>query len=168
MSTLYELDQALKSAMDQVFESIDSETGEITDQIDFTVIDQLKEDREKKLEGIGCYIKNLTAETDAIKSEIAALSKRASNKKRKIEHLKAYVTESLNLAGQNKFETAKVAYSFRKSKSVNVMDLDKIPDEYVRLKTEKSPDKTAIKRAIISGETIPGASIETSMNLQVR
>jgi hypothetical protein len=168
MSTLYELDQALKLAMDQVFENIDPETGEITDQIDFTVIDQLNGDRNKKLEGIGCYIKNLTAEIDAIKSEIATLSKRASNKKRKIEHLKKYVTESLNLVGQNKFETAKVAYSFRKSKSVNVINIDNIPDEYVRLKTEKVPDKTAIKKAIISGETIPGASIETSMNLQVK
>lgn len=168
MSTLYELDQALKLAMDQVFESIDSETGEITDQIDFTVIDQLKEDRNKKLEGIGCYIKNLTAETDAIKSEIAALSKRVSAKNRKIEHLKAYVSDSLNLSGQNKFETAKVAYSFRKSKSVNVIDLDKVPDEYIKIKTEKSPDKTAIKRAIKSGETVPGATIETSFNLQVR
>ena len=168
MGTLYELDQALKLVMDQVFEGINPETGEVTEQIDFTVIDQLNENRDKKLEGIGCYIKNLTAEIDAIKSEISTLSKRVSNKKRKIEHLKKYVTESLNLAGQNKFETAKVAYSFRKSKSVNVIDLDKIPDEYVRLKTEKSPDKTAIKKAIISGETIPGASIETSMNLQVR
>lgn len=60
------------------------------------------------------------------------------------------------------------SYKIRKSEAVIIEDIGAIPEEYVKTVVTQNPDKLAIKQAIKSGIDIPGASIETRDNLQVR
>ena len=60
MASLYEINQAIMDCMDM-------ETGEI---LDVQQLDALQMQLEDKLEGIGCWIKNLEAEAAAYKAEM--------------------------------------------------------------------------------------------------
>ena len=46
--------------------------------------------------------------------------------------------------------------------------MDKLPKEFIKVKTEEKPDKVAIKDAIKSGEKINGAKIVTNYNIQIK
>ena len=131
MATLYEIEQA-------IMDCVDLETGEI---IDIEKLDQLQMNRDSKIENIALYIKNLLSDAAGIKAEKENLAQRQKVAENKANSLKKYL--SGYLAGQ-KFSTARVAISFRKSESVNIKDSTAIPKEYLKYK-DPEPDKTAIK-----------------------
>ena len=58
--------------------------------------------------------------------------------------------------------------SYRKSESVNITDIDSVPKEYIKIKTEVSADKTNIKKAIKTGQYIDGAELVTNINMQIK
>ena len=137
--TIYEIDQA-------IMECVDLETGEI---IDTEQLDKLQMEREEKLENIACWIKDLNAEAEAIKTEKQILANRQKVAENKAESLKKYLAYALD--GQ-KFSTAKCAVSFRNTESVEVTEegLEALMKEHDELLTYKAPEpnKTAIKNAI--------------------
>ena len=54
-----------------------------------------------------------------------------------------------------------VTASLRKgSESVDIDDLESIPDEYVKVEVKETPDKTAIKRDLKAGIEINGVSLK--------
>lgn len=165
---LYELDRAIAAALESALEfGVDMETGEVIAG-SFDELEALSEARDKKLENIGLYIKNLSYEVESINTEAAALKARADVKKRKIERLKEYVTNSLLNASQTKFEAPRVAFSLRRSEAVNVLSTDALPPEFTKVKTEVSPDKVALKKAIKAGQEVPGAELIINQSLQIK
>lgn len=161
--TLYEIDEALLNL-------VDPETGEIMDISAFT---ELQMDREKKLEGIACWIKDLYAEEDALKHEEECLKYRramARNKRQKLLELLQTM-----LAGE-KLKTGKVAVSYRKNPPSVQVDNEAELLEWARSRCRtdllrlKDPelDKAGVKAAIEKGEYVPGARIvqETRMVIQ--
>lgn len=155
--TLYELDKAI---MD--FELEVNEDGEVLNIQD---LDDLKMEREKKLEGVGLWIKNLEAEKEAVKHESDNLADRAKRLGKKIDGLKGYLAYALD--GQ-KFSTPKVAVSFRKSESVNIPDEMLIEDKFCNISVQRKPDKTLIKNALKNGEEVKGAELVTKSNISIK
>ena len=150
---LYEINEAILSC-------VDPETGEA----DAEKLDELMLMREEKLENLALWVKDLKAEADAIKAEEKALAERRQAKERKAESIKAYLEKEL--AGQ-KFETSRAVCSFRKSQKVEITDLDKIPDDYLRYSAPIA-DKTAIKAAIKDGLKIEGAELVDSVTMSIK
>lgn len=155
MPSLYEIDQAIMACLD-------TETGEI---IDCEALANLQMEREAKLEGIACWIKNLLSDADAIKAEKNALADRESKCRKKAEQLKTFLAEACS--GQ-KFSTAKCAVSFRRSETVEVEDLKLIPAELLRVKTEVEPDKAAIKALLKTGQAVNGCYLKENSNIQIK
>lgn len=164
--TLYEIDQAIMAALEG---AIDPETGEVLDDALMADYEQLQMDRETKIENIGCYIKNLEADAAAIKAEAKNLTARAKVCENKAEHLRNYLQFCLD--GQ-KFQSSKLAVSFRKSQAVNV-DIGILlayPDEcddYLRYK-EPEADKAKIKAALKAGEIIPGCELVDNVSMIIK
>lgn len=150
---LYEINEAILAC-------VDPETGEA----DAEKLDELMLMREEKLENLALWVKDLKAEADAIKAEEKALAERRQAKERKAESIKAYLEKEL--AGQ-KFETSRAICSFRKSQKVEITDLDKIPDDYLRYSLPTA-DKAAIKAAIKDGLTVEGAELIDSMTMSIK
>lgn len=146
--TLYELAHEM-AAFDL---KVDEETGEVTNMDE---LEALQMEHDAKVENIGLWVKNLKAESDAIKEEVKKLTARARVADNKAERLKEYLTECL--AGE-KFKTARLQVSYRKSQAVNITDTLALPEEFTVI--DIKPDKTAIKTAIKMGNTIPGAELE--------
>lgn len=155
MASIFEIDA-------QIMDCVDPDTGEI---IDSAKLEALQIERETKIENVALWVKNLRYEAQNLKAEKDALAEREKAAKRKIESLESYLETAL--AGQG-FETPKVKVSFRKSKVVEITDERKIPEEYVRTKVEKSPDKIAIKEALKNNFQIPGAFMKEKTNIQIK
>ena len=164
MATLYEISKTIEDVIERGYH-VDEETGEYFDE---EMLDNLEMDYEEKLENVALFCKNLDAEADAIAAEAKILSERAKAKRNKSERLKGYMATSMVSMNKTELDKPKVRLSFRKSTSVNVYQEDSIPAEYINEKVTKSVDKTAIRKAIKNGETIPGANLVESLNLQVK
>lgn len=154
MATLYEIDE-------EILNCVDMETGEI---IDVERLGQLKLAREDKVEGIALWIKNLLSDADAIKSEEEKLAQRRKANENKAKNLKEYLSKFLN--GQ-KFKTPKVSISYRKSESVEVTDISKLDDGYLKF-AEPTVDKTKVKKALKAGTVLQGVSLVENQNIQIR
>lgn len=151
---LYEIDSA-------IMDCVDMETGEI---IDMEALEDLQMERDQKIEGIGCWIKNLLADAKALKEEKDNLAARQKAAENKAASLKTFLSRYLN---GEKFKTAKVAISYRKSDSVDITEGAVIPEEYLKY-SEPTPDKIGLKAALKAGEEFPGISIVTSSNIQIK
>lgn len=161
---LFDIDERLAACV-KLDESrvVDTESGEI---IDLEAIAALEMERDKKIENLGCWYKNLLAEAEALKAQKNAFAEREKAKKAKAESLKGFLGRYLN---GKKFETAKVAMSFRKSEAVefDASYLYDVPADFLKFK-EPELDKTAVKKAIKAGESVPGCELVTRQNLQIK
>jgi len=129
------------------------------------------------LEGIGvegkiedyCYVINqLVADTAMIDTEIERLKMKKAQAKGGIERMKKALLAYMTAADIKKTNAGTFTLSLRKSKSVVVSDISKIPEKYIKVKTTTEPDKTALKKAIEAGENIEGATVQTNNNLQIK
>ena len=110
-------------------------------------------------------MKNLLSESEALKAEEKAFAERRKSAESKAESLKRYLDTALK--GQ-KFNTTKVAISYRKSTSVDVLDVSKLPQEYQVVKTEVVADKKAIGDALKAGGSVAGATLVEKNNLSIK
>lgn len=171
---LFDIDEKLYNLIEN---AIDVETGELYEtqkELD-KAIDECGIELEKKIENIGCFIKNLEADAKALKEEEANLKHRREVAEKKIESLKKYLNGYLMAVYPNdadrakwKFNTPKVVMGFRKSTTVEVPDIDKLDKNFLRVKTEVSADKTAIKDAIKNGKIVDGAFLQDNVNLSIK
>lgn len=160
--TIYDIDQAIMGL-------VDLETGEI---LDYEAFSELKMERDAKIEGMALWTKNLDAEAAAIKAEEDALAERRKVLENKSKRLKTYISEIL--AG-DKFTTARVACTFRKSKSVEIPDeaafIQAMQEsqhwEYLKF-SKPTVNKTEITNAIKAGKEVPGAQLVEKHNLSIK
>lgn len=151
---LYEV----KAEMESCF---DAETGEIFDSEKYQ---ELGIAFDEGIEYLGCLAKNLKAEAAAHKAEKDAQAKMQKSCENKAESIIRYVDSLLN---GEKFKSAKVSFSYRKSEAVEITDICQIPSEYLKI-AEPTADKMGIKQALKAGAEIPGAELVEKMNLQMK
>ena len=146
---LYEIDNAIYECVNEDGEVIDTEK-----------LEELQMERDKKIECIACWIKDLAAEANAIKEEKLKLEARQKVAENKAKSLKNYLAYALK---GTSFRTAKVSVSFRKTESVEVTpdgleNLKAMRDDLLKYK-EPEPDKTALKQALKSGLSVRGVQL---------
>ena len=152
--TLYEIDHA-------IMECVELETGEI---IDIEHLDKLQMERDAKIENVACWIKDLNAEAEAIKAEKQALAERQKVAENKAESLKKYLAYALD---GKAFKSTRASVSFRKSHAVEIADIYKLDENYLRYK-EPEADKTAIKEALKAGKTVAGATLVENTSVIIK
>ena len=155
MANLYEIDHG-------ILECLDMETGEILDP---ERLESLQMERDQKIEGVVCWVKNLLSDAEAIKAEREALADREAKCRKKADSLKVWLEKALE--GQ-KFNTAKCAVSFRKSETVEITDVALIPAELLRVKTTVEANKTAIKALLKEGRDVVGCCLIENQNIQIK
>lgn len=159
---LYEIDNAITNL-------IDPETGEI---LDIEAFRALNLERDRKIEGMALWVKDLTAEAKAIREEELILQARRKAAERKAESLKRYLTELLE---GSKFKTPKVSISYRNSTALEIADevnMVCLLEELDRCEFLKydlpTVNKTLLKTAIEAGEVFEGAELVTRCNIQIK
>jgi len=160
---IYEIPGALRELLDRL--DADPDTGEVDGEA-LAAYAEYTTAAAEKLEGTACYCRELKAEAEAIKAEEERLAKRRKALENKSERLKAYMMPALEAMG-GKVKGVMVSLRISKTQSVTVFDIDALPDAFKRVVTKVDPDKMAIKKALKSGERIPGASIEERQSVVV-
>ena len=154
--SLYEIDEMIEAC-------VDAETGEI---IDVEALDALEMARADKIEGVACWAKAQTALAKSIEKEIKAMQERKAAAENRAKRLKQYLYDA---CGGQRFQSARADVRFqRTAPAVVIDDGTELPDEYMRVKTEVTPNKDALKAALKAGETIPGVRLETHMTTIIK
>lgn len=169
MSSLFELNQqfyTLKDILDNDVE-FNEETGEIIDNTE--IINQLFQELDlslsDKLDNCQKWILENEAKVEALKKESKRLSDKAKAISNKVERLEELMKLSLVASGKN-IETDTFKFSLRKSKSVQILDEDNLPRQFLRIK--KEADKKAIKKALEDGLEVVGCSFVENTSLVVK
>lgn len=160
--TLYEINQEMQNL-------VDAETGEI---VDYEAFSALQMERSEKIENTGLWIKNLNAESAAIKAEEEALRDRRKGIERRAESLKSLL--SRELCGE-RFQTPKLSITFRRTSSVAIEDEGKLiewlesngRDDCLRYKAPEI-SKTVLGSILRQGASIPYAHIENNLSMGVK
>lgn len=164
--TLYEIDRELMALMSET----DPDTGELLATTEDW--DRLNLEREAKLEGTACYIKDLRVRINGFKEEIRSLQKR----QKVLEHQEAWLMENLkrSLAGAN-FETTRCTLKFKKNpETVRVTDREACmrwaetwaPDAIRYAEPELS--KADLKVILKNGVAVPGCELARETRLEVK
>lgn len=163
--SLYEIDSRIKAIIDGLYDAAD-ENGEVG-EIDFTELKQLQEDRKTKLENIALYIKNTEAEAKAIKEEEEKLAKRRKRLENKADRLRDLMIFSMQEANEPELSTARCKAKIKDNEVTEILDAELIPEEYIKVKIDRAPDKTAIKKAIKAGAEVAGAKLGIHTTIKI-
>ena len=123
---------------------------------------------ENKVDQIVKYRQNLTADCEMIDVEVQRLLAMKKSREKLAERLKDYVSQAMLAHNMEKLDTGLFRISFRSSESISVVDENLIPEEYILIKTVKQVDKLSLKKAIKSGQTIPGVELKEAKNIQIK
>ena len=166
---LYELSKDYESLILAI------ENGDIPEEAVVDTLESITSLLDEKADNIACWIKQLTAEAEAIKAEEDKLKARRTAKLNRAERLTNYLAECLANAGRTKIETARNVISFRKNPPKVVFDNEDKFIEWAQkeadglLKYAKpTVDRTAVKVALENGATIEGVRIESSQNISIK
>ena len=106
-------------------------------------------------------ILNFDADIAALDSEIDRLQERKRLITNRQKEITDYLRENMEATGITKISCPLFTITCAKGReSVVVDDESKLPDELMRVKTEISPDKTAIAAKLKAGDDVPGARLE--------
>lgn len=164
--SLYEIDSRIRDILDSIYDAAD-EDGEVG-EIDLTELKELQAARETKLENIALYVKNLAVEASAIKDEENVLADRRKRLERKCERMKDILINAMKEDGNKKISSPRFEAVIRDSKKTEIIDESLIPEEYMNTKITKTPDKTAIKKAIEAGADVAGAQVVDNTTITIK
>lgn len=163
MRALYEIDQ-------EILDCVDLETGEI---LYTEKLDALQMERERKLEGVALWIKDMKAEAAAVKEEADKLNARKKALDNKIEGLKTWLLMALD---GEKLKTPRCNVYQTHSQRVAVADEPKLisflqtleePEKFLRFK-DPELKKDEIKKALKDGTIIHGAELEETESVVIK
>ncbi len=162
---LYEIKNLMVDTLD-IF--LESDAEEVDKEFYEETMQYLKKELSQKSSNILKYLSNLDAEALSIKGEIDRLSKVKKSRERKSENLKSYLVNVMRGLEKTKIETDLGAYGIRKSTALKVLDMNKIPEVYLKVKKEISIDKRELTSHIKAGEEIEGAILVENYSLQIK
>ena len=161
--TLFEIDAALQNAQERAKAYAEEHGGDMLPE-HWVELDALEMSREAKIENCIKYYKNENALADMVEAELAALQARAKAHKNSAKRVKSYLAYVVKPGEKPEFGAGKIGWLA--SESVEVEDLNKLPEQYV--KVERSARLLDLKAAIKRGEAFDGVKIVNHDNLQVK
>ncbi len=157
---LYELTESYINLLEMA-EQLDEETFQNT-------LESIQEALEDKVENTAKFIRCLEADIEAIKAEEKRLADRRRALEEKADRAKDYLKDQLMKAGIERVKRPTITVSIQNNPpSVNVVDLDAIPTQYLIPQLPKVDKKTILQR-LKDGESIPGVEIQQTKGLRIR
>lgn len=158
---LYEIAPALRFALDDI--EVDPETGEI---LSADALHAVEAEAAEKIEATALYLRELDAEAKATKEEADRMLARVKSLQKRSDYIKAMLLDALHATG--KVKTGRVTVSIRTTKAVEVSEGADLPEAYTTVKTTVSPNKVAIKQALLDGVEVPGCELIERESVSIR
>ena len=162
---LYEIRNGMIDTLD-IF--LESEQTEMDRENYNDIMEYLKEELKNKSSDLIKYIRNLELENTVTKLEIERLEDLKKGKEKKIKSIKSYIKEILLDLDKKKVETELGNLSLRKTTSVEITDISKIPREYLVVKEEVTPSKKLIGDSLKKNILIDGAVLKEDYSVLIK
>lgn len=167
MSKLYEIKEDYSSLVELMMQAMsENDTEQVELYRDALQINE-EEFKEKAL-NYSKVIRSEEASIEAIEAEIKRLQGMKKTKESSISYLKSSLSNAMQLFEFDKYDLGIFKLSFRKSESIEITDIDLIPDHLKREKISIEADKALIKAGMKEGLIILGAYIKENYSLQIR
>ncbi|MBI5021742.1 MAG: siphovirus Gp157 family protein [Ignavibacteriales bacterium] len=167
--TLYEItkDLIILNNLDEVDSTNGQEGNDKLEQLQ-QALDNLNMKFIDKVCNIVKFVKNLEAHRDALAAEAKRLAERKRSFDSRIDWLKKYVKNAMEVTQSNKIKYAFFTiYVAPSQPSVEVRNIDEVEEEF--LKVKKEVDKTKIMEQVKSTGVIPsGVEIVQGTHLVIR
>ena len=158
---LYQISDAIRQALDHI--ELDEETGEI---LSADALHAVEAEAAEKIEATALYLRELDAEAKAAKEEADRMLDRVKSMQKRSDYLKAMLLDALHATG--KVKTGRVTVSIRTTQAVQINQEQAIPEAFTTVKTTVSPNKVAIKQALLDGVEVPGCHLEARESVSIR
>lgn len=158
---LYQISDAIRAALDHI--ELDEETGEI---LQADALHAVEAEAADKIEATALYLRELDAEAKAAKEEADRMLARVKSMQKRSDYLKAMLLDALHVTG--KVKTARVTVSIRTTQAVAIDEGANLPEAYTTVKHIVSPNKVAIKQALLDGVEVPGCHLEARESVSIR
>ena len=145
--------------------------SDLPEEVIQDTLDGMAGELEEKCTNIGFVIRNLEAQSEAIKNAEKQMAERRKGIDAKVEHMKRYLLDNMKRTEKLKIESPYFTLSIAKNPaSVKIDDESAIPQEYMRVipAPPPAPDKALISQAIKDGVQVPGVHLEQSERLVIR
>jgi hypothetical protein len=143
------------------------ETEELTPELEGMLIINQQELSQKSIDYVK-VIRNKEADSDAIENEIKRLKAMKDANDRVADRMKLAVRDAMLASGIDKIESSLFKLSLRRSESVEVVNIDQLPESLVTVKKTVSADKVKIKEQIKNGVPVEGAVLVENFSLQIK
>jgi hypothetical protein len=152
-----------------------AEDCEVPEEYIKDTLESITGDFDQKVDNIACLVKNLKAQSMAIKEEIKSLRGRANQKDKTIDSLLEYLKTNMILLEKHAVETPRNKITIKKNpQSVEIQN----EEEFVTWAYEEYPDlldflpptpnKKHIKEALKNGENIPYAQLVSKERIEIK
>lgn len=141
--------------------------GEVTDEIE-SALRINKESLENKAVNYGFICKEMEAAITTIDEEIDRLNSLKKSRTKTVSKLKDTLSAAMQIYGVEKIETPIMKISFRKTETTEIDNLDILDKRFLVEKVTITPDKKAIKEAIVNGENVVGARLQQNNLIQIK
>lgn len=140
-----------------------AQDGELTEEEYNKLGEELALELQNKSSGIIGYVQNEEALINAIDEQIKRLQEFKKSKQNNIDKFKEYVKQNMDKLEITKIETELGVLSIAKNPiSVEIIDIDKVPKQFIKESVQIKPDKTAIGNYFKeTGEIPSGVKINT-------
>jgi len=128
----------------------------------------LEGDIKDKAASVAAVLANMDAMLVAIESAAKRYEQRYERMVVARDRLKGYLLERLQAAGIQKIETADFTISVRGCSPRVEIDAEQLPAGFLIESTRRVPDRPAIKKALESGQIVPGARLSGGQYVRIR
>ena len=91
---------------------------------------------------------------------------RVKSMQKRSDYIKSMLLDALHATG--KVKTARVSVSIRTTQAVAIDEGANLPEAYTTVKHIVSPNKVAIKQALLDGVEVPGCHLEARESVSIR
>ena len=160
--TLYELTNEYQQLL------LIAEDPDVDPQVLSDTLEGLTGEIEDKADNYARVIKQLDADTVALKAEIDRLSARKKTIENSIDRMKESLKQAMILCGKEKFKTSLFSFTVAKNPEKVVLDSELIPEEYL-VQQDPKVNKTLLKEDLKAGKDLAGiAHLEQDESLRIK
>jgi hypothetical protein len=124
---------------------------------------------EDKVINVAKFFRNMEATAEAIKSAEEDMAKRRKALENRVQWLKSYIKDNMEVCGISQIECPHFKLSIQKNPAiVNIVDEGAIPAQFKEQVSGWKIDKAAIKNAIKSGNAVPGTELVSGTRLSIK
>lgn len=156
MSSLYELTDAYETVINMLYDD------EVDEQAVIDTLEGIEGEFENKADNYAKLLKNIIADSKAIKEEEERLYARRKSLENKVTRLKDTLEANMRVIGKTKFKTQLFSFNIQKNGgvqplSIDVFDVNEIPKQYL-IPQDPIPNNEAI-RTLLESKQVPWAHL---------